>query len=69
MTNPNQSLGNVLSAMQGNNMSFTTIQPQWEYKQTEKLIDNEANGPQRLFFFSSFLSKPERTFFTNATSW
>lgn len=25
LTNPNQSLGNVLSAMQGNNMSFTTI--------------------------------------------
>lgn len=61
LTNPNQSLGNVLSAMQGNNMSFST------YKQTENSeTTRQMNGHTTTSLL--FLFHLERTFFMNATS-
>ena len=61
LTNPNQSLGNVLSAMQGNNMSFST------YKQTENSETKmQTNGHTTISLL--FLVQLERTFFMNATS-
>lgn len=61
LTNPNQSLGNVLPAMQGNNMSFST------YKQTENSeTTRQTNGHTTTSLL--FLFHLERTFFWNATS-